>query len=288
MKLTYRTIIQNYFHRFQAEVSMAAYSSTPPGNHTYLTPEIYRIWLIQEGEGLLTFGGRTMEMKPGQLMLVPPSAFPALEAHVDVAVSLYWCHFRAPIGDMEVFDLLQLPICVVPKDEEQERMKLLFEQLLAAFRSTQLTRELRIRASMFELLACFLEYGGIDESTLNAIEPLEKVDRVLEYIEEHLSEAIAIEDLARLVYLHPNYFIGYFKSIVGYAPAQYVNIRRLELARTLLEDQELSITDVARKVGMQNHYFSRIFKQHIGVTPSRYRHIFHSAPKGVEGTEGSV
>lgn len=34
MKTTYKTIIQNYFHRFQAEVSMAAFSNKKPGSRS--------------------------------------------------------------------------------------------------------------------------------------------------------------------------------------------------------------------------------------------------------------
>lgn len=285
MKLTYQTIIQNYFHRFQAEVSMAAYSVSYPGRQHHLPPEFYRIWLFHEGAGTLQVGGRSVEIKPGQLMLLPPGAFQAFEAKTDTRIGLYWCHFQASIGDMDMFDLLQLPISVYPDD--REHIVQLFEKLIAACRSPLLTRELRIRAAMFELLACFLEYGGIQESTLRAIEPLEKMERVLAYIETHLAETMSIDDLARLAYLHPNYFIGYFKSIVGYAPAQYVNRRRLELARSLLENNEFSITDIAQRVGMQNHYFSRIFKQYIGITPSRYRQIYNEAPKREEGTEGT-
>lgn len=287
MKLTYKTIIQNYFHRFQAEVSMTTYSSSYPGRQTYVTPDFYRIWYVLEGEGELQVSGRSLLMQPGQLLLIPPGTFQSFEAEPDVRVGMYWCHFRASIGDMEMFDLLNLPIYVVPED--QERIGVLFEQLIAAYRSSLLTRELRIRAAMFELLACFLEYGGINESSLRAIEPLDKLDSVLEYIEEHLSAAITVDELARLAYLHPNYFIGYFKNVVGHAPAQYVNIRKLERAKTLLEQKEISISDVARQVGMQNHYFSRIFRQYVGITPSRYRQIYHLAPRSsdAEGEEPS-
>ncbi|MBO7743720.1 helix-turn-helix transcriptional regulator [Paenibacillus sp. MWE-103] len=273
MKLTYKTIIQNYFHRFHAEVSMAAFTRTNPGIRDQSTPEFYRFWMIQEGGGRLQIGGRCLDLQPGQLLLVPPGTRQSFTAENDETVGLYWCHFRASIGDMDMFELLQLPISVVPS--EPERVAGLFCRLIDACHSTALTRELHIRSAMFELLACYLEYGGFSESSLRENEPLDKIDHVLQYIEEHLSGPIAVEDMARLAYLHPNYFIGYFKNLIGYAPAQYVLYRRLERAKELLERKDASISDVARAVGMQNHYLSRMFRHYTGLTPSRYRQIYH-------------
>lgn len=274
MKLTNLTIIQQYFHRFQAEVSMAAHSLTVPGFTSKFKPEFYRFWLIRDGGGRLTIDGRGFELQPGQLYILPPNVEQIYEAAPNQTLSFYWCNFRAAIGDMELFDLLNLPIYVMLEVEDQESLTQLFERLIEAYRSRLLTRELRIRAGMYAIMAVYLEYCGIDEHSITEVEQLEKINRVLEYIEAHLSEPIAIEDLARTAYLHPNYFIGYFKNIVGYAPGQYVNLRRLERAKRLLEDQVLSISEIAGEVGMQNHYLSRLFRQHTGLTPSRYRQIY--------------
>ncbi|SFT04051.1 AraC-type DNA-binding protein [Paenibacillus sp. BC26] len=272
MKHTYKTIIQNYFHRFQADVTIAAYSAPKNGQAMEQVSEFYRLWFIIEGEGELMQSGRLYRTKPGQLLLLPPGKQSFNTGSAPNAV--YWCNFRASIGDMEIFDLLKLPIIVEPK--EQVHLRALFERLIDVYRSSMITRELRIRAALFDIMAIYLEYGGISEESLQQVEPLEKIDRVLDYIEHNLSEQIGVDDLARLAYLHPNYFIGYFKNIVGYAPTQYVNMRRVERAKQLLEKPDCNISEVAQQVGMQNHYLSRMFKQYTGVTPSRYRQIYLS------------
>src|SRR4051794_2094490 len=119
MKLTYKTIIQNYFHRFDAEVSMAAFTRTSPGCQSHLTAEFYRFWLVQEGGGRLQVGDRSIDMEPGQLLLIPPGTFLSFVAPPSMTVGVYWCHLRAAIGDMEMFDLLNLPICVIPSERER-------------------------------------------------------------------------------------------------------------------------------------------------------------------------
>lgn len=274
MKLTFKTIIQNYFHRFHADVSMAAYSVTSKGWQSEQPAEFYRLWYIRDGEGGLKIKEQSYELKPGRLLLLPPGSqqlFGPLEGQ---AVSVYWCNFRAPIGDTDLFDILNLKSSITLSEQEQKLIETLFRQLIDAYQSTALTRGLRMRAALFEIVAFFLDSCGFNEEKFLEIEPITKIDHVIEYIEEHISEQISVEELARLVFLHPNYFIGYFKNIVGYAPTQYINIRKLERAKTLLENADIQISEVAHQVGLQNHYLSRIFKQHTGLTPKRYRQIY--------------
>ncbi|AZN39905.1 AraC family transcriptional regulator [Paenibacillus albus] len=274
MKLTFKTILQNYFHRFHADVSMAAYSVTTKGWQSEQPTEFYRLWYIMEGEGRLQIKDQYYELKPGRLLLLPPGAQQLFGPSEGNFVSLYWCNFRAPIGDMELFDILNLKVSIALNEQEQEHVVSLFKHLIGAYQSVTLTRGLRVRAALFEMMAYFLEYSGFNEEKFLEIEPIAKIDHVLEYIEEHLHEQISVDELAKLAFLHPNYFIGYFKNIVGYAPTQYINIRKMERAKSLLEDVDVQIAEVASQIGLQNHYLSRLFKQYTGLTPKRYRQIY--------------
>ena len=183
MKTTYKTIIQNYFHRFQAEVSMAAFSNKKPGLAVQ-DSDYYRLWYVYEGEGQIIINDRIYEVNKGHLVLLPPGT-PQTFGNSKLSVGVFWCHFRAAIGDIEMFDLLNLPICVIPEEQEKERVAALFRLLIEAYRSPLLTRELRIRAAMFEILACYLECVAISANqSLAGNEPIEKIDRVLEYIDD--------------------------------------------------------------------------------------------------------
>lgn len=276
MKPTYKTIIQNYFHRFQAEVSMAAFSIKKPGFQEEESPDFYRLWFIREGEGWLDYNGRRYEGKPGHLFLLPPGGKQIYGSEEGKTVGLYWCHFHSTFGDMQMFDLLRLPVRVEPQQIDQ--VESLFMKMIDAYRSTAFTRKLRMRATLLDIMAGYLELCDLSDETFQGIESLDKIDRVLEYIDLHLSENIGVNELARLAYLHPNYFISVFKNVVGCAPIQYVNLRRLEMAKQLLESTEESISKVAKRVGLQNHYLSRLFKQHTGLSPSRYRQIYRAVP----------
>jgi AraC family transcriptional regulator of arabinose operon len=274
MKPTYRTIIQNHFQQFQADVSMAAYSIPKPNWQADATVDYYRFWLIEKGEGLLQLNGRTHEVKPGQLYFLPIGSTVSFGNDGRSNYAIYWCNFRASIGDARVFEMLQMPAFIIP--DCAKYVASVFERMIDAFRSTLFTRELRLRSALLEIMASYLEHCGLGKQ-LEGLESIEKLDCVLQYIEDHLNENIAVDELARLAYLHPNYFIGYFKNVVGCSPIQYVNGRRLERAKQLLEKSDISVSEIARQVGLQNHYLSRMFKQHTGVSPSRYRQIYLSA-----------
>lgn len=285
MKTTYKTIIQNYFHDFHAEVSMAAFSDTKPGLAILDSADYHRLWYVDQGEGQITINNRIYEVNAGHLVLLPPGT-PQISVNSELSVRVFWCHFRVSLGDMQLFELLKLPICIVPENREQ--LFYLFTRLIEAYHSTAMTRELRIRAALLEIMACYLEHCTISEQALLGNENLEKIERVLEYIDAHLAENIGVEELAKLAYLHPNYFIGFFKNIVGCSPIHYVNNRRLERAKRLLEETSDQITSVAMQVGMKNHYLSRLFKQVTGLTPSRYRQIYRTAYSIRSTHEGGI
>src|SRR5689334_10712096 len=91
------------------------------------------------------------------------------------------------------------------------------------------------------------------------------------YIEEHLSEQIALATLASLVRLSPYHFSRAFKQSFGVPPHRYHTFRRIERAKLLLERHVLSVTDVGLSLGFnETSTFTTTFRKVTGITPSRY------------------
>ncbi len=94
---------------------------------------------------------------------------------------------------------------------------------------------------------------------------------VTSYIEEHLSEQIPLATLARLVRLSPYYFCRAFKQSLGMPPHRYHNSRRIEHAKTLLAQPELSVTEIGLTVGFsETSSFTAAFRKATGQTPTGY------------------
>src|SRR5215472_16455983 len=73
--------------------------------------------------------------------------------------------------------------------------------------------------------------------------------RVMDFIEEHLSEDVSLDVLADLVRLSPYHFLRSFKQSFGGPPYRYWTGRRIERAKALLANPRTSVTEIALAVG---------------------------------------
>jgi AraC family transcriptional regulator len=97
--------------------------------------------------------------------------------------------------------------------------------------------------------------------------------RVAAYIEEHVADEIPLATLAELARLSPWYFSRSFKQSFGIPPHKYHAIRRIERAKQLLANRELSVTEIALEVGFgETSTFTAAFHRRTGQTPRSYRH----------------
>lgn len=117
---------------------------------------------------------------------------------------------------------------------------------------------------------------NVDDELKNAIDKDENgnvIDIAIAYMKKHLSENIVLNDVAREVFMSPNYFSSYFKQKTGEKFIDYLSALRMEAAANILvSNADLSVLDVCNMVGY-NHlgYFYKKFKKHYGVTPMEYK-----------------
>lgn len=276
-KPTIESIFRNQLNKIQAEVIMTAYTESLPGwMEQKSEPDFYRFCYTDKGEAWLRIQDERYIIQPGTLYFLPAGTVQSYGTEGGEPFGRYWCHFRLERRDIEFINTLQLPPFV--NVQARQMMNELFAKMDMLQHSATITRELRLKAVLLELLAFYLDESHVQGQTRHDPEYGIKWDEVLGYIEANLHVNIQIDELAKFAFLHPNYFITSFKSIIGCSPIQYVTNRRIELAKQLLMETELPVAAIAKQVGMQNHYLSRLFKRYTGVTPVQYRRIGkHSA-----------
>jgi AraC family transcriptional regulator len=124
------------------------------------------------------------------------------------------------------------------------------------------------------------ELNRLERTTAGAESPLIgglpawKRKRVVEFIEEHLSEEISLASLAQHVNLSLFHFARAFKQSFGVPPHRYHSARRMDRAKTLLQRPALSVTQIGVQTGFrETSSFTRAFRRFAGVTPTEYRRL---------------
>lgn len=99
----------------------------------------------------------------------------------------------------------------------------------------------------------------------------EILQKVVKYIEVHIMEPIHLSDAAAETGVSSAYLSTMFKKEMGYNFIEYVNLRKIELARQMLQDGKM-VYEVSELLGFENStYFSRVFKRYTDVSPDTYR-----------------
>ena len=95
--------------------------------------------------------------------------------------------------------------------------------------------------------------------------------RVRAYIEAHLSDAIALEDLAAAACISRFHFARLFRASTGCSPMQFVRQARVARAMRVLVQAPQPISVVALDLGFfdQSH-FTRTFRRMTGISPGRF------------------
>ncbi len=96
--------------------------------------------------------------------------------------------------------------------------------------------------------------------------------KVMEYIHNNLTSRITLDDIGRYTYFSPIYCDTLFKKETGHSIIDYLLDKRIDEAKKLLFEGNLSLQSVSEAVGFNDYnYFSRVFKARSGYSPSAYR-----------------
>ena len=98
---------------------------------------------------------------------------------------------------------------------------------------------------------------------------------VCQYIHQHLSSSLRLEEVARLIHMNPTSFCRFFKKMTGQTFTEYVTDLRIHMAsQLLLGDRSLSISEVAYRSGFNSQtLFNRSFLKRKKRSPREFRKL---------------
>lgn len=97
-------------------------------------------------------------------------------------------------------------------------------------------------------------------------------EKIRTYIRENYMNEISMQDAARQFNYSDAYFCKLFKQCFDQNFTSYLTNFRINEAKRLLKDKNISIKDAGMKVGYyDSNYFAKVFKRVTGMIPSEYR-----------------
>lgn len=95
---------------------------------------------------------------------------------------------------------------------------------------------------------------------------------VLDYIENHLTDRIQVDEVCKIANMSYYYFVKYFKKTIGLSFTEYVNYRKVKWAERILLTKDLSISEVGERIGMPNMaHFYKMFKKYNDCSPKQFQ-----------------
>lgn len=260
-------------------------------NYKNVISPFYRLYYIEKGFGKVYINKTVYELTPGILFLIPKFTFHSYECS-DFMDHYYICFFDDMAHNRGVLNPLQMNLKVAAHSMDFDLMKRYLE--LNPYRSLAVVdpQQYDNNKAIYELreenaasnIASILESNGIllqlfsrfiTEDSMRKVvanRGYEKLDLVIQYVNEHLDQRISVMDLANLMYLTPNHFSKVFKKIIGMSPCEYIQMKRIERTQALLLTSDMNIIQIAESVGIFNpSQFTRLFTKIVQCSPKEYR-----------------
>jgi AraC-like DNA-binding protein len=249
-------------------LEQAALTTSPEKNSCHLL-------FVLEGNGTLNIDGTSHYFKENDCLLLhefssmsvkPGYSIPTIMQiiikilNTDLAAELYKCQTDINISNQLsrslVLKIWNDSILKPPYYEDSVKISVMYLLLLIlAGKQSKIKKQPVINDTLFV-----------------ASQSSEDINTMLEYIENHISEDIAICDLAKSVNMTPKQVNRLFKEHYNQTPIQFINNLRISKSKELLLYSEYNITEIADLTGFKTiHYFSRYFKEKEKISPLAYK-----------------
>lgn len=240
--------------------------------------------IIYVKSGFLTvnISGENYIGKPGDAFVVSPGNLHFMGSQtgtVDYFTFLFPLKYIAFRSDDMLDDKLIEPLNsghLMISPEIKDTVKEQCEQLAGVYAAeidkseSKITSQIRKKIILLQFIHELWKKGFIVENDTTGRNTVEK--EMVSYIQQNYTGKILLREFGEQFHLSEKYISRYFKEHFHITLSQYVTYLRLEHAKQMLQETDISVTEVAMQSGYQNiSYFIRSFKKTYGVSPLKYR-----------------
>ena len=227
-----------------------------------------KFYYIKGGSCKITIKGKVYEGIPGRWFLIPAGVLHSYSNDSTKAVNKHWMHFDLYPENMNFFSEIEIPYFVdVPKNSKVDK---LFKEYFAYENTDNMTGIFKAKATLMTLISEYIRLA-VPDMKLKADDD-DMVRSVMGYIDDNMEQNISVEDLAKVCHLHHTHFIRVFKKKTGETPGKFIQLRKMEKAKKLIEETDIPISEVMSRVGIVDAaQFSKKFRSFFGNSPRAYR-----------------
>ncbi len=149
----------------------------------------------------------------------------------------------------------------------------IYELCIASPKHAMICRELAI--SVLLMVEHTLYHYDRQERSIHEQKYEALVRKITDYLDQHYTEALSLEQVARWMHISPSHLSHLFKRETGLSPMQYVIHRRIGEAQSLLMETQLPIHEIEERLGFGSScHLTSMFKKYVGISPREYRKHF--------------
>ena len=143
------------------------------------------------------------------------------------------------------------------------------KRMLSFFPQTYILPHYHSKEKLTNILNCIL-YELLDFSAFHSNN--EHIINIIKYIDAHVTEPLSLQSVSKEIGLSKEYTASIFKKEIGRTVTQFINDRKMYLAKDMIFHNDLNLAEVADYLGYDNYsYFSRLFKHYFGLSPQEFK-----------------
>ena len=230
-------------------------------------------------------GGHTITLNPTDIIFICPGVIHSLKAHGKGRRIIFQAEITmfTAIREFESILSLMSPVLKITKENPHDIHKHICNLLLQIneeYNNSNILMETIIYSKLLNIFVLVgrnytsnsVFFNGMDYQNK---EYTEKFIFICNYINEHCTEDLNLDKIAKLAGFSKYHFTRLFKQITTTTFYKYLNLKRIEHAQKLLANPGISVTEVALNSGFSSlSAFIRMFKLINHCTPTEYRNMF--------------
>lgn len=257
---------------------MHCHGATVVYDHLHRMKDWYEITVVTDGAGTVSTNQIPTRLTKGQIYLSFHGDLHRIESDPEDPLKYDFCCFCAKDGDMaeELAKLSRTCLGVEHRVVTDERIEALVGNAIAEIGADEPFAD-AILESILRQVAWYLirDYSARSAERHRASEsPTELCYQMMHYIDTHLYTMKSLAELSDALRYHYSYLSSQFHLTTGETLQDYYRDRRMEAARLLLSEGNLSVGEIAEALHYSSIYtFSRAFKDRYGIPPTAVRRV---------------